>query len=121
MQLNQALFMLAGGSGYVPQPDVMRDDAFDPFEKDTLSVEPIIIQLQVCALPPPSQSLAFLLLLCVTVVLLSPSSPPTLPAASGAGSSPPAQERPQHRVSLRGGGDLRRRLRQLQVQDGRRG
>uniref|UniRef100_A0A3P9LP59 Phosphoinositide phospholipase C n=1 Tax=Oryzias latipes TaxID=8090 RepID=A0A3P9LP59_ORYLA len=26
MQLNQALFMLGGGSGYVPQPDIMRDD-----------------------------------------------------------------------------------------------
>lgn len=67
MQLNQALFMLGGGSGYVPQPDVMRDEAFDPFEKDTLSVEPIIIQLQVCPLPtetPPSR--------ChVTEVLLS--------------------------------------------------
>lgn len=47
MQLNRALFMLGGGSGYVLQPDVMRDDAFDPFEKDSLSVEPIIIQLQV--------------------------------------------------------------------------
>uniref|UniRef100_A0A8C4FBW7 1-phosphatidylinositol 4,5-bisphosphate phosphodiesterase gamma n=1 Tax=Dicentrarchus labrax TaxID=13489 RepID=A0A8C4FBW7_DICLA len=47
MQLNQALFMLGGGSGYVPQPDIMRDDAFDPFDKDTLHVEPITIQLQV--------------------------------------------------------------------------
>uniref|UniRef100_A0A672ZHV1 1-phosphatidylinositol 4,5-bisphosphate phosphodiesterase gamma n=1 Tax=Sphaeramia orbicularis TaxID=375764 RepID=A0A672ZHV1_9TELE len=47
MQLNQALFMLGGGSGYVSQPDVMRDDAFDPFDKDTLHVEPITIQLQV--------------------------------------------------------------------------
>uniref|UniRef100_H2MCH7 1-phosphatidylinositol 4,5-bisphosphate phosphodiesterase gamma n=1 Tax=Oryzias latipes TaxID=8090 RepID=H2MCH7_ORYLA len=47
MQLNQALFMLGGGSGYVPQPDIMRDDAFDPFDKDTLHVEPITIQIQV--------------------------------------------------------------------------
>uniref|UniRef100_A0A8C9Y5S0 1-phosphatidylinositol 4,5-bisphosphate phosphodiesterase gamma n=1 Tax=Sander lucioperca TaxID=283035 RepID=A0A8C9Y5S0_SANLU len=47
MQLNQALFMLGGASGFVPQPDVMRDDAFDPFDKDTLHVEPITIQLQV--------------------------------------------------------------------------
>uniref|UniRef100_A0A3Q3CAV0 1-phosphatidylinositol 4,5-bisphosphate phosphodiesterase gamma n=1 Tax=Haplochromis burtoni TaxID=8153 RepID=A0A3Q3CAV0_HAPBU len=47
MQLNQALFMLGGGSGYVPQPDIMRDDMFDPFDKDTLHVEPITIQLQV--------------------------------------------------------------------------
>lgn len=47
MQLNQALFLLGGGSGYVPQPDLMRDDAFDPFDKDTLHVEPITVQLQV--------------------------------------------------------------------------
>lgn len=47
MQLNQALFMLGGGSGYVPQPDIMRDDVFDPFDKDTLNVEPITMQLQV--------------------------------------------------------------------------
>lgn len=51
MQLNQSLFMLGGGSGYVPQPDLMRDDAFDPFEKDSLNVEPITIQLQVCSGP----------------------------------------------------------------------
>lgn len=50
MQLNQALFMLGGGSGYVPQPDIMRDDAFDPFDKDTLRVEPITVQLQVRSL-----------------------------------------------------------------------
>uniref|UniRef100_A0A8C8FMB0 1-phosphatidylinositol 4,5-bisphosphate phosphodiesterase gamma n=1 Tax=Oncorhynchus tshawytscha TaxID=74940 RepID=A0A8C8FMB0_ONCTS len=47
MQLNQALFMLGGGSGFVPQPDIMRDDTFDPFDKDTLHLEPITIQLQV--------------------------------------------------------------------------
>ncbi|XP_026201893.1 LOW QUALITY PROTEIN: 1-phosphatidylinositol 4,5-bisphosphate phosphodiesterase gamma-1-like [Anabas testudineus] len=47
MQLNQALFLLGGGSGYVPQPDIMRDDTFDPFDKDTLHVEPITIQIQV--------------------------------------------------------------------------
>ncbi|MEQ2214692.1 hypothetical protein XENOCAPTIV_016795 [Xenoophorus captivus] len=46
MQLNQALFMLGGSSGFVPQPDIMRDDTFDPFDKDTLHVEPITIQLQ---------------------------------------------------------------------------
>lgn len=51
MQLNQSLFMLGGSSGFVPQPDLMRDNAFDPFEKDTLSVEPITIQLQVCSGP----------------------------------------------------------------------
>uniref|UniRef100_A0A674BL18 Phosphoinositide phospholipase C n=1 Tax=Salmo trutta TaxID=8032 RepID=A0A674BL18_SALTR len=47
MQLNQALFMLGGGSGFVLQPDIMRDDTFDPFDKDTLRLEPITIQLQV--------------------------------------------------------------------------
>uniref|UniRef100_A0A1A8FWG6 1-phosphatidylinositol 4,5-bisphosphate phosphodiesterase gamma n=2 Tax=Nothobranchius korthausae TaxID=1143690 RepID=A0A1A8FWG6_9TELE len=47
MQLNQALFMLGGGSGYVLQPDIMREDRFDPFDKNTLLVEPITIQLQV--------------------------------------------------------------------------
>ncbi|KAK7889873.1 hypothetical protein WMY93_025433 [Mugilogobius chulae] len=47
MQLNQSLFMLSGGCGFVLQPDIMRDDAFDPFDKDTLHVEPITIQLQV--------------------------------------------------------------------------
>lgn len=47
MQLNQALFTLGGSSGYVPQPDIMRDENFDPFDKDTLRVEPITIQLQV--------------------------------------------------------------------------
>ncbi|KAM9364905.1 1-phosphatidylinositol 4,5-bisphosphate phosphodiesterase gamma-1-like [Pholidichthys leucotaenia] len=47
MQLNQALFMLSGRTGYVPQPDVMRDDTFDPFDKDTLHVEPITVQIQV--------------------------------------------------------------------------
>lgn len=47
MQLNQALFMLGGGSGYVPQPDIMRDETFDPFDKETLHLEPITIQIQV--------------------------------------------------------------------------
>uniref|UniRef100_A0A3B3V494 1-phosphatidylinositol 4,5-bisphosphate phosphodiesterase gamma n=1 Tax=Poecilia latipinna TaxID=48699 RepID=A0A3B3V494_9TELE len=47
MQLNQALFLLGGSSGFVPQPDIMRDDTFDPFDKDTLHVEPITLQLQV--------------------------------------------------------------------------
>lgn len=56
MQLNQSLFMLGGSSGYVPQPDLMRDDAFDPFEKDSLNVEPITIQLQVCSGPRGSIS-----------------------------------------------------------------
>uniref|UniRef100_A0AAQ6ALI8 1-phosphatidylinositol 4,5-bisphosphate phosphodiesterase gamma n=1 Tax=Amphiprion ocellaris TaxID=80972 RepID=A0AAQ6ALI8_AMPOC len=36
MQMNQALFMLNGRSGYVLQPPIMRDDSFDPFDKHTL-------------------------------------------------------------------------------------
>ncbi|NXL33192.1 PLCG1 phosphodiesterase, partial [Glaucidium brasilianum] len=48
MQLNQALFMLGGRSGYVLQPDIMRDDTFDPFDKNSLKiVEPITVQLQI--------------------------------------------------------------------------
>ncbi|KAJ8364786.1 hypothetical protein SKAU_G00136170 [Synaphobranchus kaupii] len=47
MQLNQALFTLGGGTGYVPQPEIMREESFDPFDKDTLRLEPITIQLQV--------------------------------------------------------------------------
>ncbi|XP_029110896.1 1-phosphatidylinositol 4,5-bisphosphate phosphodiesterase gamma-1-like isoform X2 [Scleropages formosus] len=47
MQLNQALFTLGGGTGYVPQPDIMREESFDPFDKETLRVEPITIQMQV--------------------------------------------------------------------------
>ncbi|NXQ96650.1 PLCG1 phosphodiesterase, partial [Sagittarius serpentarius] len=47
MQLNQALFMLGGRSGYVLQPDIMRDETFDPFDKNSLKiVEPITVQLQ---------------------------------------------------------------------------
>ncbi|NXD16405.1 PLCG1 phosphodiesterase, partial [Nothocercus nigrocapillus] len=48
MQLNQALFMLGGRSGYVLQPDIMRDETFDPFDKNSLKiVEPITVQLQI--------------------------------------------------------------------------
>ncbi|NWZ04047.1 PLCG1 phosphodiesterase, partial [Loxia curvirostra] len=51
MQLNQALFMLGGRSGYVLQPDIMRDETFDPFDKNSLKiVEPITVQLQVSIL-----------------------------------------------------------------------
>lgn len=95
MQLNQAFFLLGGGSGYVPQPEVMRDDGFDPFDKDTVHVEPITIQLQVPSdwrrhtLPEENQNQTSLDLL-----------------SSGAGGPPPAQKRPQHRLSLRGGGGL---------------
>ncbi|KAI3356915.1 hypothetical protein L3Q82_003560 [Scortum barcoo] len=35
MQMNQALFMLNGRSGYVLQPPIMRDDNFDPFDRHT--------------------------------------------------------------------------------------
>ncbi|XP_073433451.1 1-phosphatidylinositol 4,5-bisphosphate phosphodiesterase gamma-1-like [Dendrobates tinctorius] len=48
MQLNQALFMLGGQSGFVLQPDIMRDDFFDPFDKSSLKiVEPITVQIQI--------------------------------------------------------------------------
>ncbi|XP_066572245.1 1-phosphatidylinositol 4,5-bisphosphate phosphodiesterase gamma-1 [Amia ocellicauda] len=47
MQLNQALFTLGGSSGFVLQPDVMREETFDPFDKTTLRLEPITIQIQV--------------------------------------------------------------------------
>ncbi|XP_041953720.1 LOW QUALITY PROTEIN: 1-phosphatidylinositol 4,5-bisphosphate phosphodiesterase gamma-1 [Alosa sapidissima] len=36
MQMNQALFMLNGRSGYVLQPTIMRDDNFDPFDRHSL-------------------------------------------------------------------------------------
>ncbi|XP_061429101.1 LOW QUALITY PROTEIN: 1-phosphatidylinositol 4,5-bisphosphate phosphodiesterase gamma-1-like [Lethenteron reissneri] len=50
MQLNQALFLLGGRSGYVLQPEIMRDDSFDPFDKTSLkSLEPISIQLTILA------------------------------------------------------------------------
>ncbi|KAK1172195.1 1-phosphatidylinositol 4,5-bisphosphate phosphodiesterase gamma-1-like isoform X1 [Acipenser oxyrinchus oxyrinchus] len=48
MQLNQALFTLGGHSGYVLQPDILREDSFDPFDKSSLKpVEPITVQLQI--------------------------------------------------------------------------
>uniref|UniRef100_A0A672PEL5 1-phosphatidylinositol 4,5-bisphosphate phosphodiesterase gamma n=1 Tax=Sinocyclocheilus grahami TaxID=75366 RepID=A0A672PEL5_SINGR len=44
MQMNQALFMLNGRSGYVLQPSIMRDDTFDPFDRHSLrGVEPITV------------------------------------------------------------------------------
>ena len=137
MQLNQALFMLAGGSGFVPQPEIMRDDAFDPFDKDTLRLEPITIQLQV---GNPIRSgvggRAFLSRENVLQELnrlfvwrqsrqtkhhvsrpsLSPC-PSVCPSGAGGPSSP--QERPEHRLSLCGGGGVRGRPRLLQKQDGR--
>ncbi|KAG7323805.1 hypothetical protein KOW79_013507 [Hemibagrus wyckioides] len=48
MQLNQALFMLNGKSGYVLQPSIMRDDNFDPFDRHTLrSVELVTLVIEV--------------------------------------------------------------------------
>uniref|UniRef100_A0A667ZVV2 Phosphoinositide phospholipase C n=1 Tax=Myripristis murdjan TaxID=586833 RepID=A0A667ZVV2_9TELE len=48
MQMNQALFMLNGRSGYVLQPPIMRDDNFDPFDRHTLrGLEPVTLQIEV--------------------------------------------------------------------------
>lgn len=48
MQMNQALFMLNGKSGYVLQPSIMRDDHFDPFDRHTLrGVEPVTLAIEV--------------------------------------------------------------------------
>uniref|UniRef100_A0A7N9ANE7 1-phosphatidylinositol 4,5-bisphosphate phosphodiesterase gamma n=1 Tax=Mastacembelus armatus TaxID=205130 RepID=A0A7N9ANE7_9TELE len=51
MQMNQALFMLNGRSGYVLQPPIMRDDNFDPFDKHTLYFNIILIVLGARHLP----------------------------------------------------------------------
>ncbi|KAI4823686.1 hypothetical protein KUCAC02_012261 [Chaenocephalus aceratus] len=48
MQMNQALFMLNGKSGYVLEPPIMRDDNFDPFDRHTLrGVEQITLEIEV--------------------------------------------------------------------------
>uniref|UniRef100_A0A3B5R184 1-phosphatidylinositol 4,5-bisphosphate phosphodiesterase gamma n=1 Tax=Xiphophorus maculatus TaxID=8083 RepID=A0A3B5R184_XIPMA len=48
MQMNQALFMLNGKSGYVLQPPIMRDDTFDPFDKNTLrGVDQVSMKIEV--------------------------------------------------------------------------
>uniref|UniRef100_A0A665UA61 Phosphoinositide phospholipase C n=1 Tax=Echeneis naucrates TaxID=173247 RepID=A0A665UA61_ECHNA len=48
MQMNQALFMLNGRSGYVLQPPIMRDDNFDPFDKHTLrGLEQVTLEIEV--------------------------------------------------------------------------
>uniref|UniRef100_A0A671MHZ8 1-phosphatidylinositol 4,5-bisphosphate phosphodiesterase gamma n=1 Tax=Sinocyclocheilus anshuiensis TaxID=1608454 RepID=A0A671MHZ8_9TELE len=48
MQMNQALFMLNGRSGYMLQPSIMRDDTFDPFDRHSLrGVEPITVCIEV--------------------------------------------------------------------------
>uniref|UniRef100_A0A672JBT2 Phosphoinositide phospholipase C n=1 Tax=Salarias fasciatus TaxID=181472 RepID=A0A672JBT2_SALFA len=48
MQMNQALFMLNGRSGYVLQPPIMRDDHFDPFDRHTLrGLEQVTLEIEV--------------------------------------------------------------------------
>uniref|UniRef100_A0A8C4F4D1 1-phosphatidylinositol 4,5-bisphosphate phosphodiesterase gamma n=1 Tax=Dicentrarchus labrax TaxID=13489 RepID=A0A8C4F4D1_DICLA len=48
MQMNQALFMLNGRSGYVLQPPIMRDDSFDPFDRHTLrGLEQVSLEIEV--------------------------------------------------------------------------
>ncbi|XP_021171961.2 1-phosphatidylinositol 4,5-bisphosphate phosphodiesterase gamma-1 isoform X2 [Fundulus heteroclitus] len=48
MQMNQALFSLNGRSGYVLQPPIMRDDVFDPFDRNTLrGVDQISMTIEV--------------------------------------------------------------------------
>uniref|UniRef100_A0A3Q3B6R5 1-phosphatidylinositol 4,5-bisphosphate phosphodiesterase gamma n=1 Tax=Kryptolebias marmoratus TaxID=37003 RepID=A0A3Q3B6R5_KRYMA len=48
MQMNQALFMLNGRSGYILQPPIMRDDNFDPFDRNTLrGVEQVTLVIEV--------------------------------------------------------------------------
>ncbi|XP_066442634.1 1-phosphatidylinositol 4,5-bisphosphate phosphodiesterase gamma-1 isoform X2 [Eleutherodactylus coqui] len=48
MQMNQALFQSGGRCGYVFQPNGMREDMFDPFDKCSLHVvEPIIICVEI--------------------------------------------------------------------------
>ncbi|XP_037540749.1 1-phosphatidylinositol 4,5-bisphosphate phosphodiesterase gamma-1 [Nematolebias whitei] len=48
MQMNQALFMLNGRSGYILQPPIMRDDNFDPFDRPTLrGVDQVTLVIEV--------------------------------------------------------------------------
>uniref|UniRef100_A0A8D3CGS7 1-phosphatidylinositol 4,5-bisphosphate phosphodiesterase gamma n=1 Tax=Scophthalmus maximus TaxID=52904 RepID=A0A8D3CGS7_SCOMX len=48
MQMNQALFMLNGKSGYVLQPPIMRDDNFDPFDRHTLrGLDQVTVEIEV--------------------------------------------------------------------------
>ncbi|XP_026934098.1 1-phosphatidylinositol 4,5-bisphosphate phosphodiesterase gamma-1 isoform X1 [Lagenorhynchus albirostris] len=48
MQMNQALFLAGGHCGYVLQPSIMRDEAFDPFDKSSLrGLEPCAICIEV--------------------------------------------------------------------------
>ncbi|XP_044153895.1 1-phosphatidylinositol 4,5-bisphosphate phosphodiesterase gamma-1 isoform X1 [Bufo gargarizans] len=48
MQMNQALFQSGGRCGYVLQPNSMREEMFDPFDKCSLHlVEPIIVHIEI--------------------------------------------------------------------------
>ncbi|ETE72293.1 1-phosphatidylinositol-4,5-bisphosphate phosphodiesterase gamma-1, partial [Ophiophagus hannah] len=48
MQMNQALFMSGGQSGFALQPANMRDDNFDPFDKNTLrGMVPLSISIEI--------------------------------------------------------------------------
>ncbi|MGH0124485.1 UNVERIFIED_CONTAM: hypothetical protein FKN15_077170 [Acipenser sinensis] len=48
MQMNQALFMLNGKNGFVLQPSIMREETFDPFDRNSLrGMEPITVQIEV--------------------------------------------------------------------------
>lgn len=122
MQLNQALFMLGGRSGYVLQPDIMRDETFDPFDKNSLKiVEPITVQLQASERGQQVRlevvnikigTCFFLIFGSTEAVLRShplpsvarphPPLPPPDPRCPA-----PAQEWEEHRVPLRGGGGVR--------------
>lgn len=58
MQMNQALFMLNGRSGYVLQPPIMRDEAFDPFDKHTLrGLEQLSLTIEVRGHAGPAATL----------------------------------------------------------------
>lgn len=64
MQMNQALFMLNGRSGYVLQPPIMRDDTFDPFDRHTLrGIEQVTLVIEVREPDRPS--------VCVCVCLFA--------------------------------------------------
>ncbi|XP_013922551.1 PREDICTED: 1-phosphatidylinositol 4,5-bisphosphate phosphodiesterase gamma-1 [Thamnophis sirtalis] len=48
MQMNQALFVSGGQSGFALQPANMRDDVFDPFDKNTLrGMVPLSISIEI--------------------------------------------------------------------------
>uniref|UniRef100_A0A4W3GK07 1-phosphatidylinositol 4,5-bisphosphate phosphodiesterase gamma-1-like n=1 Tax=Callorhinchus milii TaxID=7868 RepID=A0A4W3GK07_CALMI len=63
MQLNQTIFSMNGKCGIVLQPEIMRDENFDPFDKNSLrGLEPITVQLQILGarhLPKNGRSIRF--------------------------------------------------------------